>query len=149
MTGHPLDLAEPYRTAIIASDVAELLGQWEGEPAVITRRPIPNDVEKALVLVGPEVGMGDMDWVNTSFPVSRRDIFVYGHQGNEVDGDYRDVEMAAFRLRELFQRAKDVLTVPGYHVVNITVFGPWVAPTDDDEEVGRGVTVTTHLQKVG
>lgn len=138
-------LDEALRTAIIANDaITELIKVYRGDPAVHTRRPLPQEADDyPLILINPNIAVGDQDYFNTSVPVIVKDIVVYGNQSS----DYRAVEDASWLLRELFHRKKNSISVEGYHTVMVTATGPNVGPTDSDSRVARVVTLTVTLQK--
>lgn len=138
-----LNISPAIRATIIAnSAIASALGTYQGAASVHTRRPIPEDAGKPLVLSSDDVSITDEDFVSDRLVVVTRDVFVYG----EADRDYRAVEAIGYRLRDLFHRDRFSLAVSGYRVVDVTVQGPRVAPTSDDKICGRMVTLTVRLQ---
>ena len=137
-----LDLA-PALYAAVASNVgvASQLGIYNGEPAIFTRRPIPEASTYPLVAISPDVTIGDEDGTNYDSPTVVRDVTVYGL--GEVQ--YRAVETLAYLLRTQFHRQRDSITVTGWNVVSIIASGPRSAPTDDDQTIGRVITLTIKL----
>lgn len=139
-----IDLAVPLRAALIAdAELVDLLATFKAEPAVFTRRPIPEDVLFPVVVVSPDIAVTDQDFVNGIVPVIVRDIAVYGR--NDTAADYRVVEAAAYRVRDIFHRNRAAITASGWHVIDIVATGPVPAPTDDDRLTGRVVSLTIRL----
>lgn len=139
----PLDLGDPLRDAIIANAaITSLLGVWTGEPAVFTRRPVPASAPYPLILISPDISIGDVDGLTTRLPVPRRDITVFGHQ----PAQYRVVESIGYLLRAQFHRVRASIQVPGYSVVDITVNGPRVAPSDDQKILARACLLVVKLR---
>lgn len=138
-----LDLAPAIRTALIAeSTITGLITERLGEPAVFTRRPVPDDAELPYIVVSEDVSITDADGLTSDRPVVVRDVLIYGNQPD----DYRKIEQLGYLVRELFHREKESIDPADYHVVEITTAGPRAAPTSDDEIVGRVVTLTIQLR---
>lgn len=134
-------LLEGLLTALAAdSTLTALLGQYQGEPSIHTRRPAPAEAEYPMVMV-TAVTRSDEDGINDYRPAVVVDCSVYGDQPK----DFRAVEAAADRLYSLFHRQPRALTVTGWHVTQITCAGPTAAPVDDDAKAGRRVTLTVAL----
>lgn len=143
MTATDLNLAGPLRDALIANgDITALLGTWEGEASIHTRRPVPDGAGYPMGIVNPDVSIGDRDWLTSRRPIVTRDIVWYGQQ----PGQYRDVEALGYLTRDLFHRKRFSITVPGFHVMQIIASGPHVAPTDDEKTVARAVSLSIHLE---
>ncbi len=139
-----LDLGPSLRTALIeATGIGDALDQWNGEPAVFTRRPVPADAPNRMIIVNPDSAIGDADGLTSPRPVVLRDIAVYGNQPD----DYRIVEAIGYAIRELFHRNKWAITPEGYDVINIIARGPIPGPTDDDSTVARIVGLTISLRR--
>jgi hypothetical protein len=143
MSGAPLlEILAPLRTAIVnASDIVGLLGLFNSEPSVHTRRPLPDGVKYPLVIVGPIVTRMEADGINDFRPRVVIDICIYGEQ----DKQYRDVETCAELIHSLFHRQKRSITVTSYSVTQIVASGPYPAPVDDESRVGRRVTLAISL----
>jgi len=141
-----LDLAGPLRTAILSNaEVTALLGVWEGEPAIFTRRPVPTDAPYPLIAIGPDISIGNMDGLTMRLPMPRRDILVYGQQPD----DYRTVEALGYLLRAQFHRQRfSVDLSPAYSVIDIVCTGPMEAPVSDDSLVGRALLLQLRLKEV-
>lgn len=138
-----LDLSAPIREAIIAQDpITSKLAQWQGEPAVFTRRPIPGDAQSIFIVVNPNAAVADQDGLTSRRPVVIRDVAIYGEQKE----DYRDVEEIGYLIRELFHRRRLALDVPGYSVTSIECSGPFAGPVDDDKDVCRIVSLEIALR---
>ncbi len=134
------------RAAILGnSAVTANLAPYMGSYAIFTRRPVPADAPYPMVIIS-EVTMTDEDGVNTIRPVCVVDLVVYGTQGapNTSADHYRKVDAMARELRSMFHRQRPI-TVAGYSVTQITASGPSPAPADDDQHVGRRVTLTIRL----
>lgn len=143
MSATDLNIAGPLRTALMDnSAITDLLGTWHGEPSIHTRRPIPGDAEYPLIVINPDAAISDADMLVTHIPVVTRDIAIYGKQA----ADYRSVETLGYLIRGLFHDQKGSIIVPNFHVLDIRASGPIAGPTDDDEIVGRIVSLTVRLQ---
>lgn len=138
-----LNVAGPLRTALIDSDpIATRLEQYEGEPAVFTRRPVPDGATYPLIVVSPDIAISDEDGLKSRRPVVLRDLVAYGEQPDQ----YRVVEELGYLIRALFHRQKFSVIVPGYRVVDIVARGPQIAPTDDERHLARIVALRIRLQ---
>lgn len=148
MSALDLDLSGPIRTAILGySGIVSRIATWEGEGAVFTRRPVPEGATYPLIVISPDVTVGDADWLNTPKPIVGRDLVAYGQKGTPKSGDqYRVVEQLGYLLRGLFHSQRFAISVPNFHVVQITARGPMPAPTEDDGLIARAVSLTIHLQ---
>jgi hypothetical protein len=142
-----VNLGPSIRAALLESPVAAGLATYQGVPAVFTRRPVPEDAAYPLAIVGPEVSVTDQDLLNERVPVVVRDVVVYGQKGAPGEDQYRVVEELAWAVRELFHRQKRSLTVADHHVVDVVTAGPIAAPTEDENLVGRLVSLTVRLQR--
>ena len=141
------DVAPGIRTAILAnSTITDLLSTYSGAASVHTRVPVPTGVSLPHVVVGPDVAISDFDGLRSDRPLIVRDVFVYGAAGSSRQDDYRNVEIIARELRSMFHRVKDSLTVDNYDVVSVEASGPTPAPSNDEEIVGRVVTLTIRLR---
>lgn len=142
MTAPALEVLVPLRAAIIANAaITAKLGKYQGAPSVHTRRPVPVDAGYPMVTVGPIIARSDEDGINTFRPVIVIDVNTYG----EAAAHYRDVEAAADMIYAMFHRQRLAISVTGYSVMQITAAGPSPAPADDDQHVGRRVTLTIRL----
>lgn len=140
-----MNLAEPLRAALMAAQpISSALGQWQGEAAVFTRRPVPGDAPSRFIIVNPDAAITNDDALNNLRPIIQRDIAVYGDQ----PADYRAVEAVGYAMQELFHRNRLSIIVPGYRVVGIVVSGPFPAPADDITQVGRMVSLSVSLEKL-
>lgn len=139
------DLAAPIRAAIIDDyDLANMIAPYLDSVAVFTRRPAPAIADYPMVMIGPDFGTGDADAVNSRRYELMRDVAVYGL--NDEPENYRQVEDIARRIANLFHRQKRSLVIPGYRVWEITASGPMPAPVDDEQTVGRVVTLSILVQ---
>lgn len=148
MIADDLNLGPPIRTALIGAEpIASDLSEWQGEPAVFTRRPVPPNAADPMIIVNPDSAVTDEDGLTSERPVVVRDIAIYGKKGPPGDpsDQTRIVERLGFRVRRLFHRQKFALVVPGYSVIDIVAAGPIPAPVDDEATVGRIVSLTVRL----
>lgn len=138
-----VNILSAVRAAIIAnSSVTSLLGTYAGQASVHTRRPIPVSATYPMIVINAPYSITDEDALVARRSVIGLDIAIYGLQ----DTQYRVVDEAAFLLRTQFHRVKAALTVSGHNVYEIVVTGPTPAPVDDDEYVGRLVSLTVKIQ---
>lgn len=141
MSAPTLDVLPGLRAAIIAVPaITAKLGVYNGAPSVHTRRPVPSDAPYPMVVIS-KVTRADDDGINDFRPVQIVDINVYGPQPDK----YRDVEAVSELIYGLFHRQARALTVTGYSVTDIRCTGPSPAPVDDENTVGRRVTLTIRL----
>jgi hypothetical protein len=140
----PMDLAGPIRVAILGnSAITDLLGIYLGEPAVFTRRPVPDDAPYPMIQVSPNISTGNQDFLRARLPMPRRDLGVFGRQPD----DYRTVEAIAFLLRQQFHRQRFSIDLsPYFNIVELVADGPISAPTDDQMLVGRAVPLRFKLE---
>lgn len=139
-----LDLAPSIRTALLAEPtITGLITEYLGEPAVLTRRPVPDGVVFPFIVVSEDISIVDADGLRSDRPVVVRDVLIYGHQPD----DYRAIEQLGYSVRELFHREKASIVSTDYDVVEIIATGPTAAPTSDDEIIGRVVTLTIQLRR--
>jgi len=138
-----LDLGPSIRTALLGEPtIAGLLSEYNGEAAIITRRPVPPEVEEIYIVISEDISITDADGLRSDRPIVVRDILIYGLQ----KGDYRTVEQLGYSIREFFQREKGSIVSDDYHIIEIRTQGPRAAPTSDDQIVGRVVTITIQLR---
>lgn len=140
-----LDFAPAIYAAITGdATITGLLSEYNTNPAVFTRRPIPADASYPYIVINPDAAINDFDALNSDRPMIIRDIAVYGQQPD----DYRVVEQVGYLLRELFHRNRFSLTNADYNIVQITATGPSVAPVDDDHTVGRMVSLNIMTENI-
>lgn len=145
-----LDLAPSIRAALIGDEsIAADLSTWNNDPAVFTRRPVPADATDPMMIVNPPAAIGDMDALTSERPIVMLDVAIYGKKGPPGDGSdqTRIVERLGFRTRALFHRQKFSILPEGFSVIDITAAGPIPAPVDDEETVGRLVSLTIRLRR--
>lgn len=141
------DLAMPLRKAIVEeASIAGLLGAYQDSKPVFTRRPTPTDADYPVIVISPDISLSDNDGVNDFRPIQVRDISVYGQ--NDTAAHYRTVEQIAYAVREFFHSNRQAIVVSGWHVVDINATGPIPTPTDDDQTVGRMVSLTIQLARL-
>jgi hypothetical protein len=137
-----------FDTMVADETLTDLLGEYQGEPSIFTKRPVPTGATYPIVLADTVVTDVNADFLNEDFRIIDRDIVVYGESevavGGETVSHYRAVEQAAERIRELFHGQRVEIT--GWDLVDIRVLGPISAPTEADES-GRLVTLTLRLHR--
>lgn len=144
-----LDLKPALRDAMMdIGAVTAALGQWKGEPAVFTRRPVPDDATYPCAVIDNPASVTDQDGLASDRPVLRHNIAFYGNKGTPgAAGDQtRDVETMAFAAREHFHRERFSIQPAGYSVVDIVASGPVVAPVSDESKFGMLVSLTVRLK---
>lgn len=141
------DLSAALRTSIIAhAAISGQLAQWNGEPAVYTRVPVPDDAPYPFCLIPPAVAIGDEDGLTSMRPMIMRDIIFYGRKGGP-DDQYRLIEQLGFAARLLFHRRKFSTVPDGFSVIDIRASGPMPAPVDDEKTVARMISLTIRLRE--
>ena len=140
-----MNLHAPIRTFLLGeSDITEKLGTWENEPAIHTRRPVPQETGAPFIIVASDnAGAANQDGLMSDRPVLIRDIAVYGPQPEA----YRDVEAVAELIADRMHRNRFAFVVPGWHIMDVVAARPISAPTDTDKQVGRLVSLTIRLQR--
>jgi hypothetical protein len=140
-------LSEPLRTAIVSSsNIISMLPVYLQSYPVFTRRPVPGDAVYPMILISPDITVTDQDGVNDQRPVYMRDVAAYGL--NNTPTHYRTVEDIGAALRELFHRNRTAISVSGWGVIDIIAHGPRPAPVDDNDTVGRVVSLTIRLARL-
>ena len=132
-------------TAAITGELAAYAGSYP----VFTRRPVPDDAPYPLIVVNPQIQVGQADGMADQKPVLVHDIAVYGLNGVAGTTDnYRAVEHIAFLVHQLFHRKPASVSASGWGVVDVTALGPFPAPVDDEQTVGRRVEITARLARL-
>lgn len=142
-----VDLAVAIRDALVAeASVTDNLDAYYGSFPVFTRRPVPADSPDICVVVSPDITSVDDDGVSDLRPMIERDVAVYG-PNDAADGgaNYTLVETIAYAIKNFFHRTRTTITVSGWSVTQIVARGPVAAPTDDQQTVGRVVTLGIQL----
>lgn len=138
-----VNVKSAVRTALVGnSSITALLGTYAGSPSVHTRRPVPVSATYPMIIVNDPATITDDDALVARRSVIVLDVAIYGQQ----DDHFRDVDALGFLVRTQFHRIKSALTVSGYNIYEIVATGPIPAPTDDDEYVGRVVTLSIRIQ---
>lgn len=145
------DIAPAALTTLMADAyITSRIGTWKRRPAIYSRRPVPGDAPYPMIIINPNSTVTNFDYLNSIHPWVFRDILVYGQQGEDTKkSQLRVVDEVAYRIRELFHRKRFALQVEGYNTVNIVATGPQTAPVDDDQSVGRLVSLSVQLQEKG
>ena len=144
------DLLPAIRASLVGdADIIDELTAYAGSYPVFTRRPVPNNAPYPLIVVNPQIQVGQVDGISDQKPILTHDIAVYGRNGmaGTVD-NYRAVERIAFLIHQLFHRRPASVSVSGWGVVDVTALGPFPAPVDDEQTVGRRVEVTARLARL-
>lgn len=145
-----LDISPALRSAMLATPaIADALEQWKSAPAIFTRRPIPADAPHRIALINPETAISDGDGLISERPIVMRDIAIYGRKaeaGSPLD-DTRTIEAVGYAIRSLFHRQRFSFSPSGFSVIDVVARGPFPAPTDDDQTVGRIVSLTVRLRR--
>lgn len=137
-----LNLVAPIRVALVAdSDITDLLGTYQGNPSIHTRRPVPEQAMYPMLVISSSVAIGDFDGLKSNRPIAVHDVIAYGQK----DDSYRVVEELGYLLRNKFHRNRTVISVPSYNVVSLVASGPIPAPVDDIKFIGRVVSLTVQL----
>lgn len=133
----------PIRTAIVAqSSITDLLGLYASNPSVHTVRPVPPSAQFPMIIAGPVLGRdGLQDGINDHRPVLSVDVSSYG----ENESHYTIVESIAEKVFGLFHRQRN-LTIANYDIVEIRCSGPFPAPVDDENQIGRRVALSISLR---
>lgn len=142
------DLSQPIRAALVGeAAITALLPAYSGGYPIFTRRPAPDDAPYPMVLVSPDIVHEDDDGIDNEQPLITRDVSAYG-QNDTADG-YRAVEQIAYAVRDLFHRRPQAITPPtGWSCVSVSARGPIPAPADDENSIGRLVTLRIRLAKL-
>jgi len=141
-----MNVASALRVALVGdSAITALLPVYESDFPVFTRRPAPVDVTFPIIMISPDVMIGNEDGVNDDRPLIVRDVTTYG--SNENAGNYRAVEAIAYAVQELFHRKRNSITVAGWSVTDIVANGPISVPDDDEQRIGRMVELTIRLAR--
>lgn len=151
----PLDMLPHLRSSLIAGDpdrgidIAELVEEWKGEPAVFTRRPVPADAPDLIIICNPAITILDEDALVSRRPVWTSTIAIYGRKGapGSADDQTREVEALGWRIRALFHRQRFSVRPEGFSVIEVTAGGPVPGPTDDDKQVARIVQLRIRLRE--
>jgi hypothetical protein len=141
-----LDITQPIRDAVVAA-MGSSLPVYNGSPPVFTRRPVPSKAPYPMIVISSDVSLTENDGIDDERPIVIRDVAVYGV--NDVAGNYREVEDIAYAVRHLFHRQRESLDLSAstYKVIDIQASGPRMAPTDDQQTVGRLVELTVRLAR--
>lgn len=143
-----IDLAPNIRAFIIAdSTLTNSLSTYKSEKAVFTRRPVPPDAEYPMIVISSPIAQTESDYLDRLYRGTTYDIAVYGL--NDTPANYVKCEEIAFLLQDKFARISNYeFTMPtGYHLSQAVATGPTPFPTDDENQVARGVTVTFNILK--
>ena len=156
-----LDLGPALRAAFLnqqdatlqalAESIVDRLGKVdEVDPSLFAFRPVPDDALDPMILINAQVSVTEADAIRSERPIVIADIAIYGKQGTPGDPSDQSpiVEAIAFDVRKLFHRQRFAVQPDGYSVIDIRATGPVPAPTDDDGEMGRVVTLTIRLRSI-
>jgi hypothetical protein len=142
-----VDITVPIRNALLArAAITTRLPNYLDSKTVFTRRPVPADAPFPMIIVSPDITLGDTDGIADERPIIERDISIYGK--NDTVARYNVVEELGYEVRNMFRRNWKAITVPGWKVVQIFAAGPIMAPVDDEQTVGRLVSLTVQLARL-
>ena len=147
---HDLDLKPAIRDSLIDQPLISTgLGQWKGEPAIFTRRPVPKEAPDRFIIINDPFAISDADGLTSDRPIWQSDVAVYGRKGEPGtdQDDTRLIEVLGFRMRDHFHRQRFSVRPEGFSVIDVRAGGPVPAPTDDDQTVGRLITLTVRLRR--
>lgn len=147
---HPLDLKPAIRDSLMDNpDITSALAQWNSEPAIFARRPVPKDAPDPMILIEDAYAIGDADGLTSDRPIWQGDLKVYGRKGEpgSAEDQTRQVELVGFMIRDHFHRQRFSVRPDGFSVIDVRAGGPSVAPTDDDQTVGRMIALTVRLRR--
>jgi hypothetical protein len=140
------NLDQPLRTAIVGNaGITALLSTYGGAPAVFSRQPVPGDATYPLIVIGPNSAAENEDGLNDFRPINIKEILCYAL--NDTAAHSRVADDIAFRIRDLFHRQRNAITVVGWSVIDIRAQGPEMQFTDD-QTTGRVVSLNIHLAKL-
>ena len=140
------DIAPAALATLLADTyITERVARWHRRPCIFTRRPVPAGAAFPMIIINPNDAVGNFDALNTMHPIVVRSLGIYGQQ----DNDFRIVDQLGYKIREIFHRQRFSLAVDGFNTVEVVAAGPMTAPVDDDQTVGRIVTLTVKLQQRG
>lgn len=139
-----MNIHAPIRTWLLdQTDICALLGDWEGDTAVHTRRPVPAKTGTPFVLIpSTNAAAGSRDGLTSPRPIIIRDLFVYGL----LNDDLRNVDKAAEMISTRLHRNRFALSIEGWRVIDIDANRPIPAPSDSDDSVGRLISLRITLQ---
>jgi hypothetical protein len=143
MTLHVLEALGPVRVALLANTaIVSRLGTWAGSSAIFTKRPVPDNVEYPLIIVGPLSGRnGSGDGINDHRPVAILDVIAYGMR---PDHDRLVDEVAELVFSQFHQQRNVVIN--NYNLTQILCEGPFPAPADDEKSIARRVRLNLRLR---
>ena len=144
------DLLPSIRAALAgAAAVTNELAAYLGSYPIFTRRPVPDDAPYPLIVINPVIQAGQGDGIRDQRPALVHDIIAYGTNGltGTVD-NYRAVERIAFAVQQLFHRNPGAVSASGWSTSDVTALGPFPAPADDEQTVGRRVEITARLARL-
>ncbi len=140
------DLAIPVYNALKDNTaIAAMLPTYAGAKTVFTASPAPADASYPMIVTGGDVTRTDQDFIDTPLVVVVRDISVFGL--NDTTAHSRAVESLALKVRDLFHRQRQSLTVSGWRVLDIVCKGPMIGPVDDDTMMHRVVELKVRLSQ--
>lgn len=144
----PLSLAICARL-LADTELTDIVDDYAGNPAILGRDPVPDDVEGVYVVVRPPFFSEDADTKTNEGVQLTVDIGVYGPtQLDATQGvdRYDDVDRASDRVRASFGRTQPRLSVSGWETTIMRVTGPISAPSDDTM-TGRIVSLELTLRQ--
>lgn len=117
-----------YERMALDTQLVNLLATYNGEPAIFLIHPIPTDVDYPFVTAFEDISLGEpFDSKNSLGRVVNRQVRAYTRNTGSIVFMDDIVE----RLRFLFHRQHDNISIDGYRVIIANVFGPRQLPTDE------------------
>lgn len=127
-------------------ELADLLAEYRGVPAIFTTDPAPGDAVLPYIVSAGEVAQVPMDTKTTRGRDMRRDVRCYA----PATGSAALVEQMAERVRTLLHRQP--LTIDGFTWLISDIAGPIVADERETQSgrdtYGRVLTLSLKAQKL-
>lgn len=140
---------KPNIRAFLVSDsaITSKITTYKGQPAIFTRRPVPEDAQYPFIVISSQIPSGRSDLVDAVRGNYVHDVIVYAQ--NNDNTTYNTCEQIAFLLSQKFLRLQSTdMSIPsGYQIIDAVGIGPFDAPTDGDTTVAKGVSVSFRLIK--
>jgi hypothetical protein len=143
-----MDLQPSIRSFLLAdATFSNYLSAYNGSKALFTRRPVPTDALYPLGVISPIITYREQDFIGKKHFTIAHDVLIF--DTNESATNYRNVEAAAFRVRQVMHRLHPTsFTMPsGYNLVQCLANEPIPGPTDDLIKVSRVVMLTFEINE--
>lgn len=127
-------ITEAFYDVLVGDDtLVDMLSTYEGEPAVFTTDPPPDDATLPYIVSAGEISTTPFDTKIVYGRRLSRDVRMYAAREDSA----LTIEAIAERVRALFHR--QVIAISGFVVVVAECMGP--IQVDEDDAHGRIVTV--------